>query len=122
MKATIISGCRDFEDLSVLERALSSLGWDIPLVVEGGARGVDNLALMWARDNGVEVKTFPADWSVLGAKAGPIRNRKMADFAARYPAGGRLLALWDGKSRGTASMISEATKAGLEVAIWPITL
>ncbi len=38
---------------------------------------------------------FAADWNKYGKKAGPVRNRKMADYAEA------LIAVWDGKSRET---------------------
>ena len=47
---------------------------------------------------------FPADWDKHGRAAGPIRNKQMADYADV------LIAVWDGKSRGTKNMIDEMNK------------
>lgn len=63
----------------------------------------------WAKRKGIPVKRFPADWNQYGRRAGPLRNREMARYADA------LIAIWDGKSRGTRSMIDEALREGLEV-------
>jgi hypothetical protein len=47
----------------------------------------------------------------LGRKAGPLRNQEMAEEADA------LIAIWDGQSAGTRSMIEEAHKLGLDVEI-----
>lgn len=52
---------------------------------------------------------FPADWDAHGKAAGPIRNREMAQY------GDALLLIWDGKSRGSASMLKEARSAKLPI-------
>ena len=78
-------------------------------VVSGGARGVDQLGERWARDNGCQVKRFLPNWSRDGKAAGHIRNRQMGDYADA------LVAIWDGKSRGTAGMIEYARGRGLKV-------
>ena len=43
--------------------------------------------------------------------AGPIRNEEMAEVSDA------LIAFWDGKSRGTKSMIEIARRKGLQVAV-----
>ena len=53
----------------------------------------------------------PADWNRLGRAAGPIRNEEMAEVSDA------LIAFWDGKSRGTKSMIEIARRKGLQVAV-----
>lgn len=54
-------------------------------------------------------ETHKADWDAHGKAAGPIRNRKMAQEADA------LLLLWDGKSKGSASMLAEAKRTGLQI-------
>lgn len=68
-------------------------------VVSGRASGADAEGERWARFNGIPVKAFPADWEVYGRKAGPIRNKAMAQYAdavALFPGG-----------KGTRSMLRE---------------
>ena len=54
---------------------------------------------------------YPADWERHGRAAGPIRNEEMAEVSDA------LIAFWDGKSRGTKSMIEIAMRKGLQVAV-----
>ncbi len=85
--------------------------WDIT-VCSGGANGADKLGERFARDFKLQLRIFEADWGGLGKSAGPVRNREMAEWADT------LVAYWDGKSRGTKNMISEALKNGLEVHVF----
>lgn len=80
-------------------------------IVSGGCPdGVDAEAKRLADDcYDVKYREFPADWKTHGKAAGPIRNRQMAAYADA------LLLIWDGQSRGSASMLEEARKAGLRI-------
>lgn len=46
----------------------------------------------------INLTKMPADWKIHGKKAGPIRNKQMAEYADA------LLLIWDGKSKGSANM------------------
>lgn len=78
-------------------------------VISGTATGVDQAGERWAEANGVPVERMPADWSTHGRAAGPLRNRRMAQEADA------LLLIWDGKSRGSASMLREARARRLRI-------
>jgi hypothetical protein len=109
---TIIAGTRTLSDALIVESAINLFyqsGLEITEVVSGGASGVDSLGEQWAERNGVRVRRFPADWNKHGRAAGPIRNKQMAEYAEA------LLLIWDGKSRGSASMKREAEAAGLAI-------
>lgn len=108
---TIIAGGRDITDYDHLQDALEAYRNDITEVVSGGAEGVDAMGERYAKGAGLPLKVFKADWAANGKAAGPIRNRQMAEYAQA------LLAIWDGKSRGTANMIEEARKRGLFVQV-----
>ncbi len=110
----IIAGSRDIKDRQLLRLAIEKSGFDITEVVSGGAAGVDSLGEQWAREHGITLTKFPADWSSYGKAAGPIRNEKMAAYVGKE---GALLALWDGKSKGTKNMIDNAEKHGLKFII-----
>lgn len=106
---TIIAGSRDITDYKLLEKAIKDSGFKITEVFSGLARGVDRLGEIYAKKNNLQVVPFLANWTGLGKKAGILRNIKMAEQADA------LIALWDGESRGTAHMISEARRKGLKV-------
>lgn len=78
-------------------------------VVSGGARGIDTEGEHWADRRGCQIKRFLPDWDKHGKAAGPIRNRQMAEY------GDALLLIWDGESRGSASMKKEMEKLGKPV-------
>ncbi len=109
---TIIAGSREGFTYDDVVDAISKCGWEITTVVSGGCRGVDSFGEHWAQENGVPVEVFPANWSLHGKSAGPIRNREMSQASEA------LIALHDGTSRGTKNMIEEATKKGLRVFVY----
>ena len=82
---------------------------EITSVVSGCARGADQLGERWAQQEGLEVTRFPAEWDRDGRAAGYMRNERMAREADA------LIAVWDGRSRGTGHMISMAKRWGLRV-------
>lgn len=109
---TIIAGSRTITNPQIVRNAILAAGWPITEVVCGGARGVDDLGALWAKENGVPVKLMRADWTLHGKAAGPIRNDEMAKYAEA------LIAVWDGQSRGTKHMIESARERGLKVCVY----
>jgi hypothetical protein len=108
---TIIAGSRTLLDPTPITTAIRASGFEISEVVSGGAAGVDRYGEIWASFHAVPLTIFPADWKTHGKAAGPIRNMKMAEYADA------LIAVWDGKSRGTKNMIDLANQEGLRVHI-----
>jgi hypothetical protein len=105
----IIAGSRSITSYPVITLAVYQSGFDITEVVSGTARGVDTLGEQWATLSGISVKRFPADWGRLGKRAGHERNHQMLQYADA------LIAVWDGKSPGTRSMIGIARTALMPV-------
>lgn len=122
----IVAGSRGLTDMGALLEAIARSRFRISEVVSGGCKGSpDELGERWARERGVPLRVFPAPWdevdhpeavvrsrpdgSRYDAAAGRRRNVQMAEYAEA------LIALWDGKSRGTAHMIAEARRRGLKV-------
>lgn len=71
------------------------------LVIHGGARGADTWMSNIAKNLGIEVRVFEADWDRHGKGAGPIRNREMANFLTDK----RAIALMAPGGKGTAHML-----------------
>lgn len=93
-----------------MDRLLSNITDEI-VIVCGMARGADTLGEQYGKQRGYRINYFPADWETFGKSAGYIRNQEMAENADA------LVAFWDGKSRGTASMIDLAHRYNLRVRI-----
>ncbi len=113
----IIAGSRALpettETVDKIQAHLEELGWhgQVRLVVSGTAKGGDKAGELYASRYDIEIKEMPADWKNLGRCAGYRRNEAMAKEATH------LLAIWDGKSKGTKHMIDIGRRGGLEVAV-----
>lgn len=106
----IVAGGRDFSDYAKLESEVTEIissyriGDDIT-IISGHCRGADMLGEQLANKYSIPIKIFPANWDKHGKSAGYIRNRQMAEYASDGDSIGILVAFWDGKSKGTKSMI-----------------
>lgn len=99
----IVAGTRTIDDYDYVESIVtSSRHWKPDKIISGGAAGPDTYAEAIAAVNGIDFEQYPAEWDELGKAAGPIRNREMAKAADA------LVAIWNGHSAGTKSMISVA--------------
>jgi hypothetical protein len=102
----LICGSRSITSYPVVATIISAMEYRPDEVIHGGARGVDTAAGQWAREHGAYERVFPADWDEHGKAAGMIRNREMVDECDE------VLAIWDGKSRGTKHTIDYAKSTG----------
>lgn len=112
---TIIAGSRK-ADISMTRfmEIIDLSGIPITEVVSGNSGNIDKLGEKWGLALRLPVTQFNAAWQTYGSSAGPRRNRQMAEYAEA------LIAIWDGKSRGTLNMIKEATKRELKVYVMQI--
>lgn len=96
----IVAGSRNFSDYLLLKYVLDKIikGRKDIIIVSGGCKGPDMMGERYANENELEIVRFLPDWSK-GKKAGPIRNRQMAEVADKC------ICFYDGISRGTKSMI-----------------
>lgn len=85
------------------------------LIISGGAKGIDTVAEEYACANGIEVKILKPDYERFGRAAPLKRNDEMVELADL------VIAIWDGKSRGTKHTIDYAKKIGKEVQVITIT-
>lgn len=143
----IVTGERDWKDRETVYRVLDEelQDWMVhaPIGLTAGtkhlslfilrhgvAEGADWIANDWARERGVTVERFPAQWKdpVTGqydSSAGPRRNR---DMAKKEPRSNKVMAFWSGKMRikygkreysGTLDMIQAALAEGIPVRVTP---
>jgi hypothetical protein len=80
-------------------------------VVSGGAKGIDTLAWEWAVENHIEIIVHRPDYNKHGRWAALRRNDTIIAEADK------IMAFWDGKSRGTKYVIDNARRSGKPVQI-----
>ena len=122
----IIAGSRGIhgpEGVKAVKEAIRLSGWTPTEIISGGARGVDKIGEEIAEEMRVDLVVFPANWKLNGKSAGFKRNKKMlwyanlfnlekgSDCPDKYK--GALIAVWNGTSSGTKSMIELAKANGL---------
>lgn len=116
VKKIVIAGCRDYisyeEAKLYIDFCLSDIRKENNIVIVSGcARGADAIGERYAKENGFKVEKYPADWERYGRSAGPRRNKQMAEVCDY------VICFWDGKSKGTKSMISYAKECGKPIRI-----
>lgn len=83
-------------------------------IVTGCARGADQAAREWAKENDIPLLVFTADWEKQGKAAGHIHNAQVIGACTS------VLCFWDGKSPGSLDAIRQAVQAGKSVRIGPM--
>lgn len=110
MRVAVV-GSRGYADLDEVRSYVRSLP-EGTTIVSGGARGVDAIAEEAAGQRGHAVESYRPDYAKHGGKVAPImRNKTIAEKCDR------MVAFYDGNSRGTAHAIECATKLGKPVEI-----
>lgn len=104
---TIIAGSRNITDVSIVYNAIKESNFKIKKIISGGARGVDKIGEHYAKEYGLTLQIFNADWS-LGKRAGILRNEEMAKNADA-------LILVHNGSRGSLNMLERAKFHGLNI-------
>ena len=114
----IIAGSRKFNDQDLFDNSvhdiLSKYDTEELEIVSGCCTGADTMGEEYAREWGIKLAEFQAGWSIYGKAAGPMRNERMAQYAAEADKG-ILIAFPIGESKGTYNMIKLARQYGLEV-------
>jgi hypothetical protein len=103
----LVCGSRDWWRNDIIRDRLAQLPKGT-IILHGCARGADQIADRIARDLGLTVQRFPADWIAYGRGAGIRRNLAML---ATKPA--LVLAFHRNGSPGTQHVIDEAVKRGI---------
>lgn len=108
MKIAVI-GSRTFKDYTLLKKILDEE--NIDMIVTGGAKGADSLSQHYAKLNGLTVLIFYPNWKEFGKAAGFVRNHKIVEQADK------VIAFWDGVSKGTKSSLDIALKQNKPIRI-----
>jgi len=110
-KKILVCGDRYWTDKDTIRRVLEVLNPEV--VIHGAAKGADSLAGEVANDLNIATEVYPAQWSLYGKGAGPIRNQQMIDEG--HPD----IVIWFHKdldsSKGTRNMIDKALDCEIAV-------
>ena len=120
IKRIVIAGCRDYNNYNEAKKYISYYLSDIRkqnniVILSGCATGADALGERYAKENGFKVEKYPANWEKYGKYAGPKRNKEMAKNCDY------VICFWDGKSKGTKSMITLAKEYNKPIKIIKIS-
>ena len=94
-----------------LENLRDYLPDDTTEIVSGGAKGIDADAKKYALQNHISLTEFLPDYQRYGRGAPLKRNIQIIDYADI------VLAVWDGKSRGTKYVIDQCKKKNIPLKI-----
>ena len=81
-------------------------------IITGGAKGIDKLAEKYADENGIPKIVIKPNYRRYKKGAPLKRNEEIVKLADK------IIALWNGKSRGTKFTIDYAKRVGKEVKIY----
>lgn len=111
----LVCGGRNYDDKQKVFETLDKLNdkYTVNLVIEGGAKGADSLARMYANEKWIQNCTYHANWEKHGKMAGPMRNFAMLNLSDPFC----VVAFKGG--RGTADMVELAKESNVNV--WEIT-
>lgn len=115
-----IVGTRTYTDynkfLEVVHAILDRYGIVPSVIVSGGADGVDTLAEDYAKEFEIAPQVFEAKWidenGLFDRGAGMKRNAFIIEYADF------VIAIWDGKSKGTKNSITRAKNLNKPLVIY----
>lgn len=73
----LVCGDRDYDDINRIRAFCFYLPKHDTVIIHGDAKGADRMAGIAARESGLFVRAYPADWDRHGRGAGMIRNKQM---------------------------------------------
>lgn len=112
----LICGDRNWTDKQYIREVLESLETKPKYIIEGEANGADTCGKNVAKELGIPIMTFPAEWDKYGLSAGYIRNKRMLDEGKPNI----VLAFHDdiSNSKGTKNMLEIAKNAGIRTVLY----
>ena len=115
-KRVVIAGSRNFNDYEMFATIVGEFLKPIceeyeMIIVSGHCSGTDLMGERYAKESGFEVEIYPAEWKKYGRSAGPKRNKQMVDICHK------VICFWDGKSKGTESLIKYAKESEKKINI-----
>ena len=105
----VVAGSRNFNDYEKLSSELDKflMGKKNVTIISGTANGADKMGERYAKEHGIKIEQFPAEWGIYHKGAGPIRNLQMVKAADA------VVAFWDNQSSGTRNIIDCARQENI---------
>lgn len=104
----VIAGSRSILSYDIVCEVIKVSGYEITVVISGGAPGVDTLGERYAEEHGISIEPYRAKWRTedgfYDRGAGIKRNVEMARVADCA------IIVWDGHSPGSKNMIENMKK------------
>lgn len=130
MKMGIV-GSRGYNDYGSFYLIIDELRKSIPVscIVSGGEAGVDTMASLYAKNNGIELVVFEANWGDMSEPCVRKVNSRGKEYSALAGINRNTLivqesdiivAFWDLKSKGTRDTIKKARDLKKELIVYNI--
>ena len=116
----VICGGRHFNDYEQLKTTITNFLKQRKIeienveIVSGHCQGADMLGEQYAKEYGLNLTIFPADWQRYKRKAGPIRNKQMIEYIMQTE-NKAVIAFVSENSKGTKQTVLLAKRAGIFV-------
>ena len=116
----VICGGRHFNDYEQLKTTITyflkqrKIEIENVEIVSGHCQGADMLGEQYAKEYGLNLTIFPADWQRYKRKAGPIRNKQMIEYIMQTE-NKAVIAFVSENSKGTKQTVLLAKRAGIFV-------
>lgn len=116
----VICGGRHFNDYEQLKTTITNFLKQRKIeienveIVSGHCQGADMLGEQYAKEYGLNLTIFPADWQRYKRKAGPIRNKQMIEYIMQTE-NKAVIAFVSENSKGTKQTVLLAKRVGIFV-------
>lgn len=112
----LVTGSRRWGSYQQVKQVLDQLPRRDLLIIHGGATGVDSMTAFYCRRYRIEQKIYlPAyEDSTVPRREAPLRRNEF--MCCLFP--DRVIAFWDGMSRGTKFTINYARRLGIPTEVW----
>lgn len=113
MKVAIV-GSRNIQFNTISDFIPINLSEKITEIITGGAAGIDSLAIKYAKENNIKITIIEPEYKRYKKAAPLMRNQTIVDLSDY------VLAIWDGKSKGTKYTIDYANKINKKIKVYKI--